>query len=118
MLIPFKRNSFMKRLVVSLLFVLPALGAIGAEAPVTLIKAGHLVDVAAGKVLDNQMVLVQGEAIKQVGPNLTAPANAKIVDLSSSWLLPGLIDCHTHLSGQSENYYDDIFRKSPIDLSV
>jgi imidazolonepropionase-like amidohydrolase len=30
-------------------------------------------------------------------------------------LLPGLIDCHTHVTGQPENYVDDIFRKSPID---
>lgn len=91
-----------------------AVEAIAAELPVTVIKAGHLVDVAAGKVLDNQRVLLEGEVIKQIGPNVSAPANAQIVDLSSSWILPGLIDCHTHLSGQSENYYDDIFRKSPI----
>jgi imidazolonepropionase-like amidohydrolase len=108
----------MKRFLLAVLFGGQAVVAMAAEAPITVIKAGHLIDVLAGKVLDNQMVLVQGEVIKEVGPNVTAPANAKVVDLSSSWLLPGLIDCHTHLSGQSENYYDDIFRKSPIDQAV
>jgi imidazolonepropionase-like amidohydrolase len=108
----------MKRLLLTAVIVWLAIEVIAAEAPLTLIKAGHLIDVSAGKVLDNQMVLLQGEVIKEVGPNVTAPANAKVVDLSSSWLLPGLIDCHTHLSGQSENYYDDIFRKSPIDQAV
>src|SRR5690349_2773313 len=115
---PIKSTPFVKRLLLTAMLVCLGVNALAADAPVILIKAGHLVDVAAGKVLDNQMVMIQGDIIREVGPNLTAPANAKIVDLSSSWLLPGLIDCHTHLSGQSENYYDDIFRKSPIDLSV
>src|SRR6266481_2852099 len=103
----------MKRVFLFLLTGLLAKGAMPAEPSVTLIKAGHFVDVLAGKILDNQMVLVEGQFIKGIRPNLAAPGNAKVIDLSNSWILPGLIDCHTHLSGQSENYYDDIFRKSP-----
>ena len=117
MLIPVEPNPFMKRLLLTVVFLWLVKDA-GAETPVTVIKAGHLVDVLAGKVLDNQMVVIQGEVIKEVGQNLATPADTKVIDLSSSWLLPGLIDCHTHLSGQSENYYADIFRKSPIDQAV
>ena len=106
----------MKR--VLLLLVCGRLIGISAETPLTLIKVGHLVDVTQGKVLDNQTLLIEGDHIKEVGSSVTAAANAKVIDLSSSWVLPGLIDCHTHLSFQQENYYDDIFRKSPVDQAV
>jgi imidazolonepropionase-like amidohydrolase len=115
---PDQRKSIMKRIVWAVVFAWLTIDVIAAEVPVTLIKVGHLLDVTAGKVLDNQLILVQGERIQEIGVNLKAPANAKVVDLSGSWVLPGLIDCHTHLSFQSENYYDDIFRKSPIDQAV
>jgi imidazolonepropionase-like amidohydrolase len=82
------------------------------------IKAGHLVDVLEGKVVDHAVVVVEGETIKSVGPNLPVPADAKVLDLSDSWVLPGLIDCHTHITMQLGNYYEDIFRKSPIDEAV
>src|SRR5262245_49492319 len=112
-----KPNRVMKRLIVVLSCCCLA-AAVRAQATAILIKAGHLVDVVDGQVVDNQMVLVEGELIKEVGPNLTPPANAKLLDLSSSWVLPGLIDCHTHITFQMENYYDDIFRKSPMDAAV
>jgi len=76
------------------------------------------VEVVSGKVLDNQMILVEGDIIKEVGPAIQAPANAIVLSLASAWVLPGLIDCHTHITSQNENYYDDIFRKSPIDRAV
>ena len=68
------------------------------EPRVTAIKAGHLIDVDAAKVLDNQIILIQDNRITTVGPNLAIPANAEIIDLSSMTVLPGLIDCHTHLA--------------------
>src|SRR5258708_7683622 len=82
------------------------------------IKAGHLIDVVEGKVLDNQVVLVEGETIKAIGANIETPQGAKVIDLPNSWVLPGLIDCHTHITFQMGNYYDDLFRKSPIDEAV
>jgi len=87
-----------------------------------LIKAGKLIDVRSGKVLESQGILIEGEKIKEVGPleviSKTIPANTKIIDLSNFTILPGLIDCHTHIVSQPENYLNDIFRKSPIDVAV
>jgi imidazolonepropionase-like amidohydrolase len=88
------------------------------EPAVKLVRAGLLIDVVAGRALRDQDILVEGERIKQVGPALTAPPGALIVDLRGKTVLPGLIDCHTHVTAQSENYYSDIFRKSPIDVAV
>ena len=65
---------------------------------VTAIKAGHLVDVESGRVLDKQVVLVRGGKIEAVGSDVKIPAGAKVTDLSNKTVLPGLIDCHTHLA--------------------
>jgi len=71
---------------------------------VTLIRAGKLVDVDAGRVFANQMILVRGGKIEAIGEHLAVPAGATLVDLSKMTVLPGLIDCHTHLAdtGDSE----------------
>jgi len=83
------------------------------------IKAGRFIDTEKGRVLTNQIIVVDHDTIKAVGDNISIPAGAKIIDLSNATVLPGLIDCHTHLSQQpGDNYYDDIFRKSPVDYAV
>jgi len=64
----------------------------------TLIHAGKLVDVDAGRVLANQMILVRGGKIEAIGEHLAVPPAATLVDLSKMTVLPGLIDCHTHLA--------------------
>jgi imidazolonepropionase-like amidohydrolase len=93
----------MKRVVIVLaLFCAIAVPA-PAQAPrMILIKAGRLVDPRAGAVLTDQAILVEGDRIKEVGPARSvashAPSDARVVDLSNATVLPGLIDCHTHLT--------------------
>jgi len=69
-----------------------------ASAQVTAIKAGHLVDVDAGVVRADQTILIRDGKIEAVGKGLAIPAGASVIDLSNMTVLPGLIDCHTHLA--------------------
>jgi imidazolonepropionase-like amidohydrolase len=70
------------------------------------IRAGKLVDVVAGKVLTDQTILISGERITAVGPagSIAVPAGAEIIDLPGATVLPGLIDAHTHLTGDPHQH--------------
>ena len=72
---------------------------IGTPTPdgVVAIKAGKVVDPETGKAAANQIILVEGRRIKEIGPNVAIPSGAKVVDLSRATVLPGLFDAHTHL---------------------
>jgi imidazolonepropionase-like amidohydrolase len=69
-----------------------------ASAQVTAIRAGKLIDPDSGKVLADQIILIRGNKVEQVGAGVAIPKDAAIIDLSKMTVLPGLIDCHTHLA--------------------
>src|SRR5258707_9394370 len=87
---------------VSLSFALCALvsatAAAQSAAPVTAIRAGRLLDPEAGRILTNQIILVEGTRIRDVGPNVAIPAGAQVIDLSRMTVLPGLVEAHNHLA--------------------
>ncbi|MFZ0814558.1 MAG: amidohydrolase family protein [Candidatus Sulfotelmatobacter sp.] len=74
-----------------------ALASVSA-AQVIAIRAGELIVPDSGAVLTGQTILIRDGKIETVGNNVTIPSNAKIIDLSKMTVLPGLIDCHTHLA--------------------
>jgi imidazolonepropionase-like amidohydrolase len=74
--------------------------------PTVYVKAGHLFDATSDNLRDNVILVVEGDRISRVASasQVSIPPGAAVVDLSQAWVLPGLIDCHTHLEGRADKY--------------
>lgn len=68
---------------------------------VALLKAGRVLDVKTGRYVENAGILIDGDRIKEIGPAANVqthvPKGGTVIDLGSATVLPGLVDCHTHL---------------------
>jgi imidazolonepropionase-like amidohydrolase len=75
------------------------------------IKAGRLIDGIGGDPIQNGVVVVEGDRIAAAGPaaQISIPANAEIVDASDRTVMPGLIDCHVHITVNSWSLEERLF---------
>src|SRR5215469_311150 len=66
-----------------------------------LLEAGRVLDVQKGNYIQDLAILIEGDRIKEIGPSAElqnrAPKGTTVIELRSATILPGLIDCHTHL---------------------
>src|SRR2546425_185238 len=90
------RTLLFAALVVSM-SVRPVRAQLNSSSQSVAIKPGKLLDPETGKTTANQVILVEGNRIKEIGANVAIPAEAKIIDLSKATVLPGLFDAHSHL---------------------
>ncbi len=64
---------------------------------VVAIRAGRLFDSRSGTLVANQIVLIRGDRIAEVGPSVAIPPEARVIDLSAATVMPGMIDAHVHV---------------------
>lgn len=85
------------------------------------IRAAHFVDVKRGALRNNGVVLIEGDHIVAIGPDVQIPSGTRLIDLGAATVLPGLIDCHTHLMirlGPDETYAQHLLTKSQADRAL
>lgn len=112
-----KKRGAASLLLMAALIGIPSVILGAPKVSVLAIKAGRLIDVRMGTVKSNQTILVEGNRIVAVGEAVNIPADAQVIDLSKSTVLPGLIDAHTHLLLQgditAEDYDAQLLKESP-----
>ncbi|HXO16202.1 MAG TPA: amidohydrolase family protein, partial [Steroidobacteraceae bacterium] len=83
--------------------------------PKLALRAAHLFDSATGALIDGASVVIEGERIVAAGSGVQVPADAQVIDLGDATLLPGLIDAHVHITGESQDdfakaYVEDVMK--------
>ena len=95
-----------RKLIVIVIAIFASTATLAQTAPARLVvRAGHVLDVRSGKLLENQAIVIEDGKIVSVGPDSNSPAAPGVttISLPNSTVLPGLIDSHVHLTGDLKN---------------
>jgi len=93
------KQKLNKAILTTLLFFFSNLVLTGfLQAQNIVIKAGHLFNSRTGKILNDQTIIIKNGKIQEVGSSLKYKSTDTVIDLSKSWVLPGLMDCHVHIT--------------------
>ena len=101
---------------VLVIFLCLSIAGQAADEPIAL-KAARLFDGKSNALLQNAVVIVQGDKIVDAGSNLPIPSGAQLVDLGDATLAPGFMDAHTHLTADFSGNYNER-RLQQLDLNV
>jgi imidazolonepropionase-like amidohydrolase len=104
-------------LVVTFALFLPLAGFVTAADQAIALKAARLFDGKSKTLLQNSVVIVQGNKIVDLGSNLSIPGGAQVIDLGDATLSPGFMDAHTHLTLDYSGNYNER-RLNEVDLNV
>ena len=107
----YRRRAFHLLLLTFILSSLP-LAAQSPPVQVTILRAARLIDGTGAAPILPGMIRIEGERIVEIGSNVRIPSGARVIDLGDATLLPGLIDLHTHLTGDERVHWEEALTKS------
>ena len=93
-------NLYFRRLLVVAVALAGTHGLQAKASDALLVRAGHVIDVESGKVLDNQLILLEEGRITAIGPTTDVTSNTPQLDWSAYTVVPGLMDMHTHIADE------------------
>ncbi len=97
----------------------PQAGKVPLKPKVVAVRCGRLIDGTGAPPIDHAVIVIEGERIVAAGAGVAVPEGAEVIDLGGATVLPGLIDCHTHLTfAMGGDYFENLATRSSLDRAI